>query len=384
MSGKTAEQCSIHSQEGCEFLTRLGYTINIAKSQLNPSKTVTFLGFVIDSESMTLSLPGSKIEKIVSHCKRLLLNPAPTVREVAQVSGLLVSAFRAVKYMKRFYRSTEMCKCELISCGASFEDPYPLSVQARDDLQWMIHNIADHNGLALIVPSPDITIACDTSGVGWGACCNTRNTGGLWSLTETTHHINYLETLAAFVALKCFTNELRNAHVQLQIDNMTAVYYINNMGVIHSPVINLLSRNVWEWCIARNLMLSAIHVSGIHNETADFNSRHFNDRTEWSLHPTVFKWLSQATFDPDIDLFASRLNAKVPRFESCSPDPSAFACDAFSLIWKDFNAYAFPSFSLIPRVLVHLKRDKVQRALIITPVRPSQSWYPTLLELKWL
>jgi len=72
--GKTAEQCSIHSQEVCEFLTPLGYKTNIAKSQLNPSKKITFLGFVIDSESMTLSLPGSKIEKIVSHCKRLLLN----------------------------------------------------------------------------------------------------------------------------------------------------------------------------------------------------------------------------------------------------------------------------------------------------------------------
>ena len=69
--GKTAEQCSIHSQH----IARLGYTINIAKSQLNPSKTITFLEFVIDSESMTLSLPGSKIEKTVSHCKRLLLNP---------------------------------------------------------------------------------------------------------------------------------------------------------------------------------------------------------------------------------------------------------------------------------------------------------------------
>ena len=179
--GKTAEQCSIHLQEVCEFLTRLGYTINIAKSQLNSSKTITFLEFVIDSESMTLSLPGSKIEKTVSHCKRLLLNPAPTVREVAQVPGLLVSAFRAVKYMKLFYHSTEMCKSELISCGAPFEDPCPLSVQ-------------------------------------------------------------------------CFAKELRNTDVQLQIDNTTAVYYINNMGGIHSPVINLLSRNIWEWRITRNLM----------------------------------------------------------------------------------------------------------------------------------
>lgn len=55
-----------------------------------------------------------------------------------------------------------MCKSELISCGATFEDPCPLSVQARDDLQWVIHNIADHNGLAHIVPSPDITSSCSS------------------------------------------------------------------------------------------------------------------------------------------------------------------------------------------------------------------------------
>jgi len=48
----------------------------------------------------------------------------------------------------------------------------------------------------------------DASGVGWGACCNTRNRGGLWSLTETTHHINYLVTLGAFFALKCFAKEV--------------------------------------------------------------------------------------------------------------------------------------------------------------------------------
>jgi hypothetical protein len=217
--------------------------------------------------------------------------------------------------MKLFYRSTELCKSELLSCGASFEDKTQLSAEARVDLQWIINNIADHNGLALITPPPDAIIACDASKLGWGVCCNsTRNTGGLWSLTEAAHHINYLETLAAIFALKCFA------------------YY--------------------ELC----------------------NSRHFNNRTEWSLHPIVFMWLSQAAFVPDVDLFASRLNAKVARFVSWCPDPSAFACDAFSLHWGDFNAYAFPPFSLIPRVLVQVKRDKVQRALLITPVWPSRPY----------
>ena len=122
---------------------------------------------------------------------------------------------------------------------------------------------------------------------------------------------------------------------------------------------------MWQWCISKDILLSAVHVPGLNNQKADFNSRHFNDRTEWSLHPIVFRWLTQATFNPDIDLFASRLNNKLERFVSWLPDPDAFACDAFSLRWHNFNGNAFPPFSLIPRVLVHARTDKIPRLLII-------------------
>ena len=52
--------------------------------------------------------------------------------------------------------------------------------------------------------SPDVSIETDTSKLGWGACFNGNKTGGLWSLLESENHINYLETLATFFALKCF------------------------------------------------------------------------------------------------------------------------------------------------------------------------------------
>ena len=51
---------------------------------------------------MVISLPLAKVNKIISQCQLLLDKTSPTVREVAQVSGLLVSSFRAVKYMKLF------------------------------------------------------------------------------------------------------------------------------------------------------------------------------------------------------------------------------------------------------------------------------------------
>ena len=330
---------------------------------------------------MLISLPTEKVHKIIPQCSWLLNKSSPTVREVAQVSGLLVSSFRAVKYMKLFYRSVEMCKSSAVSAGASYEMPVSLTHQARLDLEWITNNITSYNGVPILTSVPTMLIECDASSRGWGARCNSCDTGGLWSQAETQFHINYLETLAAFFALKCFASTLESTHVQIRIDNTAAVYYINNMGGTKSITLNKLARKIWYWCISRDLDLTVVHIPGLMNTKADFNSRSFNVRTEWSLHPTVFSWLIQTSFTPDIDLFASRLNAKLQKFVSWMPNPCAYACDAFSLNWSEFESYAFPPFSLISRVLTRVRRDKVPRLILIAPVWPTQSWYPILLEM---
>ena len=62
-------------------------------------------------------------------------------------------------------------------------------------------------------------------------------------------HINILELRAAFFALKSFCSQANETHVQIQIDNTTAVSYINNMEGSKSPVLNNLAIELWEWCI---------------------------------------------------------------------------------------------------------------------------------------
>lgn len=55
--------------------------------------------------------------------------------EIAKVTGLLMSALRAVEYLKLFYRSVEQCKSKAISNGGSYDDLASLSVDACADLQ---------------------------------------------------------------------------------------------------------------------------------------------------------------------------------------------------------------------------------------------------------
>ena len=78
---------------------------------------------------------------------------------------------------------------------------------------------------------PELIINTDASQQGWGAVLEHNQTGGRWKKEEIEKHINYLEMLAIFYALKAFSKFIRNKHVEILTDNSTAVFYINNMGV---------------------------------------------------------------------------------------------------------------------------------------------------------
>ena len=132
--------------------------------------------------------------------------------------------------------------------------------------------------------------------------------------------------------------------------------------------------------MSRDIHISAQHIPGKTNVRADRLSREIYSNLEWSLDDKVFHRIISQTFVPEIDLFASRLNAKTAKFISWHPDPGAMAYDAFSISWSNMSCYAFPPFSLLPRVLAKILNDEAS-VLLIAPVWPTQSWYPLLLQL---
>lgn len=363
-----------------KLIEDLGFIINEDKSQLKPVTRILYLGFIIDTKLMKVFLPENKIEKIKLACGNLLDNPRPTARQIANVTGLLVSAFPAVIYLKLYYRSIELCKSEALHSINNFDQPVRLSNQAISDLHWVINNISSLNG-NLFGPRPiDLVIESDASLVGWGAFSHGQPAQGKWSELEASYHINYLELLAAFKALQTFVLVEKNIHVRLMLDNSTALAYINNLGGIKSTALDSLSRQIWEWCIERNIFLSAQHIPGKMNLRADALSRQFCSNLEWSLNTQIFEQVLKMSFTPEIDLFASQLNAKCTDYVSWHPDPNATAVDAFNINWTNLKCYAFPPFSLVPQVLKKIREDKAL-VLLIAPVWTTQTWFSPLLQL---
>ena len=88
--------------------------------------------------------------------------------------------------------------------------------------------------------------------------------GGRWTPTEAAVHINILQLQAAFFALKSFTSEVNDTHIQLQVDNTTAVAYFNNLGGSSSSELNALTCEMWEWAMRKSIWLSTIHIPWKH------------------------------------------------------------------------------------------------------------------------
>lgn len=381
LMGRSKEECEANVAQTHQMLVDTGFLINKAKSQMLPSQAIQFLGFEIDSRSMTVSLPMNKRLELLQLCQTLLLKEVNTIRFVAKVIGKLVSSLPAVQFGALFYRYLEIDKISnLRSKAGNFDAPMKLGNQAKDELRWWINNALTCSR-PINIPAYTVMMATDASRLGWGAVLNGQATGGRWSEEELKRHINELEILAILFGLQSFSSHLTQEHVRIQSDNVTAVSYINNLGGVKSIPCHDLVKKIWLWALSRNIFLSAEHLPGSTNVLADKASRVFDDNTEWSLDSSVYDQVLQEFGPFSIDLFASRLNTKHSMYVSWKPDPSALFIDAFTRDWSSYgNFYAFPPFSVILKCLHKISVEAAQGILIV-PLWPTQPWFPKLMRM---
>lgn len=106
---------SLHDTLQC--LRQLGFHINLEKSVLVPTQTIEYLGNIIDTKSMTVSLPERRILKIMHACESLMDKGKEKIREVARVTGLMVAATPALPLGRLHYRKLEREKIFALKHG---------------------------------------------------------------------------------------------------------------------------------------------------------------------------------------------------------------------------------------------------------------------------
>ena len=373
-----------NSQEAIEFAVseavalfdKLGLTIHPKKSVFEATHEIEYLGFILNSDNMTVRLTERKCDKIQQLAQQLLNKKHITIRQLSEFIGNVVAADPGVDDAPLFYKDLEILRNELLSLfRGDFDATFTLPQANRQSIQWWVDNVhclSKH----VVIPEPELVVESDASKKGWGGCTTWTSTGGAWTHMEALEHINVLELQAGFLTLQCFCDSISDKHIRLKMDNTTAVACINKRGSTKAHLFQLCQQ-IFAWAYERNVLLTAAYLPGRLNILADKESRVHNFDTEWMLQKEIFDDLCSKFGIPEIDLFATRINTQLPVYASWRPDPGSVAVDAFSLCWRNFYAYAFPPFSLIPRCLKK-NREEGGTLLMVVPYWPTKAWFPML------
>ena len=288
LQGADFNLCVKNVKDTITLLDQVGLVIHPEKSVLYPTQKLVFLGFLLDSIKMIISLTGEKTQKIKEACQKLLQSPQPTIWEVARVIGMLIASFPGVMFGPLHYRHLDMDKTVALKLRkGNYSKTMTLSDEAKHELSWWesstesAYNVVSHG-------QADTTMTTDASKTGWGCSLAGTPTGGSWEPGKSEKHINWLEVKAILLTLKSFVDHICQKHVKILSDNTTAVCCINHVGTSHSKEINLLVTEIWDFCIKKNIWITVAHIPGKHNVIADFESRRGTNDTEWALDQTVY------------------------------------------------------------------------------------------------
>ncbi len=202
---------------------------------------------------------------------------------------------------------------------------------------------------------------------------------GLWRGHHLAWHINRLEMLAVFQALKHFLPDLRDHHVLVHTDNTAMVFYINHQGGLRSRPLYRLAHQILVWSQGKLLSQRAVYIPGHFNVGADILSRQGPWPGEWMLHTEVVKQIWRVFGQVQVDLFATQETAQCLLWYSLV-HPAPLGLDAMVQTWPRLRLYTFPPIALLPGVLERVCRDGV-RLLLVALFQPGRVWFSDLISL---
>ena len=169
LAARTYHECLCQTNFAIDLLESLGFCINCKKSQLIPSQHIPFLGFVVDSTTMTIGLPLEKIALIQSLAATLKESSQPvTLRSLSRFIGMCTATRPAVFQAPAHYRHLQFLKNSVLQNSLELNWVYnrkvSLNQAAKEDLVWWINHLSQNSTQPIILPSPNKIITTDSDG----------------------------------------------------------------------------------------------------------------------------------------------------------------------------------------------------------------------------
>ncbi len=348
-----------HRDMVLSHLSRLGLQVNREKSKLSPMQRISFLGMELDSVNLTARLSEERAQSMLRCLESLQHKRAVPLKHFQRLLGHMASSAAITPLGLLHMRPLQRWLHDRVPRWAWRHGTYRVSLTPScrrtfspwSDLAFL------RAGVPLEQVSRHVVVSTDASATGWGAMCNGHAAAGLWTGPQLQWHINCLELLAVWLALRRFRTLLHEKHILVRSDNTATVAYINHQGGLRSRRMSQLARHLLLWSQKHLRSLRAVHVPGELNRAADELSRQHALPGEWRLHPEVLQLIWRRFRDAQVDLFASPDTSHCQLFFSLFE--GTLGTDALACSWpRGLRKYTFPPVSLLAQTLCKVREDE--------------------------
>ena len=255
-----------------------------------PANVMTFVGYEIDTMLREVRLPFDKVEKCKNEISKLISRNKATLREIQSLVGLLNFACAVILPGRSFLR-------RLIDLTIGMQAPYHykrLTLSVKEDLHVWLTFLKSFNGKSIFLDNyishaEDVQLFTDASGkIGYGAICKSEWFNGLWSTWWLEQTITLKELYPIVLAVELWGHKLANKRFHIRTDNKALVQVINKQ-TSKEPLVMILVRRLVLHCLKHNVFITASHIPGTINSTADALSRFQMERFK-ILAPHARSW----------------------------------------------------------------------------------------------
>ncbi|CAC5399039.1 unnamed protein product [Mytilus coruscus] len=244
------ETCKTMSNQVRQDLIQSGFVPKNEKSKWSPMKLLVFLGFSIDTNRGTITIPNERVQKVL--------------KTIADVE------YYVSKHGKVHARLVDSLVGQIVS------------------MSYVIGNVAYIMSKHLSI---DILIYSDASNTGYGGYVvetpfNIAH--GMWSECEASKSSTWKELNAVRNILLSMINVLKDKRIKWFSDNQNVVTIVEKGSM--KPELQDIAMCIFENCLIHNISIDVVWVPRTLNEKADFISR-IIDYDDWGIDEQLFMYV---------------------------------------------------------------------------------------------
>ena len=251
-------------------LIQSGLKTNEKKSHWDPMQVGQWLGFIINTITMTFHVPQRKIDKLHSLINTMLTSSEIVVKDLARVAGQIASMTLGLGPIARLFTRQMYFRIEN---RQHWHQTIVVDNPLLEELKFWLQHVHAFNGYAISrTLSATSIVYSDASSTGYGGYSvqlgNFHSSAGLWSREESTLSSTYREMKAILNVLKSFKNSLQNQAIIWFTDSANATRIVRYGS--SKPHLHAIAVQIFDLCLDLHIDLNIDWLPRSENQKADY------------------------------------------------------------------------------------------------------------------